>query len=115
MGKQTFERTKNILIILLLVFFLISITDASASAVQIKGTRSYQLGYLKGAQDGYKVGYDAGYGDCLKSGQKGILNRIPDPSIKDNWTKNYKRGYEDGFKKGYIVGYNNSRFKCLKE
>lgn len=115
MGKQIFCRFKKTLSVSLLVFFLISLTAASASATQVKGTRSYQLGYQSGAQDGYKVGYDAGSEDCLKSGQKGVLTKIPDPLIKDNWIENYKIGYKEGFKQGYINGYNDGRFKCLKK
>lgn len=115
MGTQIFDRLKKILSVSLLFFFLISLTDVSASEINFKSTREYQLGYQAGAHDSYKVGYDAGYEDCLKSGQKGVLTRIPDPSIKDNWTENYKRGYEEGFKKEFIVGYNNGRFKCLKK
>jgi flagellar biosynthesis/type III secretory pathway protein FliH len=92
---------------------MVFVTASSASAKQVNG--NYQTGYQAGTQDGYKVGYNAGHEDCLKNGQNGVLTKIPNPTIKDKWTKSYTKGYKEAFKKGYISGYNNARFKCLKK
>ena len=115
MGKQRYERIKKTLSVLLLVSFIIFVTDASASAKQINVPRNYQTGYHEGAQDGYKVGYNNGYEDCLKYGKEGVLKKVPAPAIKYNRSKNYNRGYKVGFKNGYLAGYNKGRFKCLKK
>jgi hypothetical protein len=115
MGKQTFMKITKVLSVLLLVSFIMSVTAASASAISVKGPRDYKIGYRAGSQYGYTVGHHAGYEDCLKYGQTGVLTHIPAPAIKNNWTKNYKRGYKEGYKKGYITGYNKWRYKCLKK
>ena len=47
MGKQRYERIKKTLSVLLLVSFIIFVTDASASAKQINVPRNYQTGYHK--------------------------------------------------------------------
>lgn len=137
MRKQTFNRRKKILSILLLLSIMMSVTTALASAKNISnphsdyktgskddakngykvgyGTRDYKIGSQAGAQEGYKLGYKAGNEDCLKHGQIGVLTKIPAPDIKDKWTNNYKTGYNEGFKKGYTAGYNNSRYRCLQK
>ena len=100
---------------LLLVFLIMFVTTASASAKIVHGPRDYKVGSQAGVQYGYKEGYHAGYEDCLKHSHMGVLTKIPSPAIKDNWTNNYKRGYKEGFKKGYVAGYNSERFTCLKK
>ncbi|MHB8103675.1 MAG: hypothetical protein ACYDEF_16295 [Methanosarcina sp.] len=115
MEKQTFARIIKVLSFLLLIFFIMFLTAASAGAKNVYVPCDYQVGSQAGAQYGYKVGYDAGYKDCLKYGLKGVLTKIPVPDIKDEWTNNYKRGYIESFKKEYIEGYHDVRFACLKE
>jgi hypothetical protein len=128
MGKQTFNRITKTLGIILLVFAMMFMTAASASAKNVYnpaniqdghkagyGSRDYKMGSLGGAQDGYQVGYNAGTEDCLNYDQIGVLTKIPAPDIKNKWTNNYKRGYKESFKKGYIAGYHNGRLKCLKK
>ena len=77
MGKQTFMKITKILSVLLLVSFIMSVTAASASAISVKGPRDYKIGYRAGSQYGYTVGHHAGYEDCLKYGQTGVLTHIP--------------------------------------
>jgi flagellar biosynthesis/type III secretory pathway protein FliH len=113
MGNQTFSRIRKILGVLLLVSLILFVTASSASAKL--SNKDYQTGYQAGTKDGYKVGYNAGHEDCLKHGQNGVLTKIPDPTVKDQWTKSYIKGYKEAFKKAYVSGYNNARFKCLKK
>jgi hypothetical protein len=116
MGKQTPNRIKKILSVLLLVSFVIFVTAASASARNVNiSPPGSKGGYDAGYQNGYKSGYDIGHQDCLKYGKKGTLTKIPAAFIKDNWTEKYKKDYKDGFKIGYISGYHSERYKCLKK
>jgi hypothetical protein len=89
--------------------------DISATETNGYGFRANKIGSLSGSQYGYKEGYNVGLEDCLKHRQKGVLTKITDPVINNNWTKNYRGGYKEGFKKGYLNGYNDARFKCLKK
>lgn len=131
MGKQKFTRSTKILSVLSLVFFVISVTSASASGTHIDasphdrdasasnkngyGPRDSKIGFLSGFQYGYKEGYNAGIEDCLKHRQEGVLTKMTEPEINDKWTEKYKRSYREGFNKGYLNGYNDARFKCLKK
>ena len=106
MGKQKFTRSTKILSVLSLVFFVISVTaasasgnvhidasahdrDASASKKNDYGSRDYKIGSLSGSQYGYKEGYNAGLEDCLKHRQEGVLTKMTEPEINDKWTENY--------------------------
>ena len=125
MGKQKFTRSTKILSVLSLVFFVISVTaasasgnahiDASASETNGHGSRDSKIGSLSGSQYGYKEGYNAGLEDCLKHRQEGVLTKMTEPEINNKWTRNYKISYRKGFNKGYLNGYNDARFKCLKK
>lgn len=124
MGKQKFTRSTKILSVLSLVFFVISVTAASASGTHIDasasnkngyGPRDSKIGFLSGSQYGYKEGYNAGIEDCLKHRQGGVLTKMTEPEINAKWTEKYKRSYREGFNKGYLNGYNDARFKCLKK
>ena len=116
MRKQTSNKIKKTLSVLLLVSFIMFVTAASVNAKNVNNSHlSYEGGYAKGYLDSYKNGYNAGHQDCLKYGKQGIITKIPDPVIKDNWTKDYAKDYTDGFKKGYISGYDSGRYTCLKK
>ncbi len=54
MGKQTFDRTKKILSILLTIFFIITLTVASASAAELNGNNGCKNGActVGGCHDG---------------------------------------------------------------
>jgi len=145
MGKQKFTSLTKTLGVLLLVSFIMFVTDASASAVAEQGgrnstpsalhsilvpasihigkennnagygSRDYKVGSQAGAQNGYKEGYNAGLEDCFKNGRQRVLKKVNSPKINDKWTGNYKKGYSDSFNKGYLKGYSDARFKCLKK
>ncbi len=132
MGKQKFTRSTKILSVLSLVFFVISVTTASASgnahidssahdrdtsASKKNGydSRDSKIGSLSGSQYGYKEGYNAGLEDCLKHRQEGVLTKMTESEINNKWTRNYKISYRKGFNKGYLNGYNDARFNCLKK
>jgi hypothetical protein len=73
MDKQTFARVKKLLCILLLVFFVMSLTAASRSAsLNLRwgpeSKQNYNYTYAIGTKDanntGYKAGNTAGFNDC---------------------------------------------------
>src|SRR5665647_3310004 len=87
MGKQKFTRSTKILSVLSLVFFVISVTaasasgnvhidasahdrDASASKKNDYGSRDYKIGSLSGSQYGYKEGNNAVLKDFLNIDKK---------------------------------------------
>ena len=116
MGKQTSNKIKKTLSVLLLVSFIMFLTATSVNAKNVNISHlGYNGGYAAGYLDSYKSGYTTGHQDCLKYGKQGILTKIPDPVIKDNWTEDYKKDYINGFKKGYISGYDSGRYTCLKK
>jgi hypothetical protein len=115
MGKQSFDRIKKILCVLLLISFIMSATITAVNATSVKNTLSYKLGYNAGTKDGYKAGRDAGKQDCFKYRQNEAITKIPNPIDKASWSKDYTVGYNLGFKDNYIDSYNEERFKCLQK
>ena len=115
MGNNKFYRIKKILGILLAVCFLLSVTAASVSADDNSKYGENKDGYNPGYNEGYKDGEKQGQIDCKQYGSKEILQKIPSPSNKYNWTKYYTENYNKGYKNGYLDGYNPSRYTCLKK
>jgi hypothetical protein len=115
MVKQSFDRIKKILCVLLLISFIMSATVTAVSAIPVKNNHNRQLGYQAGTKDGYKVGCDAGKQDCIKYRQSGATTKIPTPVDKASWSKDYTVGYNLGFKDSFVAGYHEERFKCLQK
>jgi hypothetical protein len=114
MRNKNFDRIKKTFALLLLLFFVLSITAASASA---SGNSNYGK-----TEDGYKDGYDKGSEDgkiqakkdCEQYGSRDVLSKIPSPPDSDGWTEYYKDNYKNVYEKGYVDGYNQIRYGCLK-
>jgi hypothetical protein len=102
MKKQTFNRIKKTLGVLLLVSLIMFVTSAAASAENVN------VSPRDGYEDGYKDGSKVGYEDCLKHGKQGVLTKISTPpNIKD-------KDDIEKYKQGYVNGYNTNRFKCVQ-
>jgi flagellar biosynthesis/type III secretory pathway protein FliH len=111
MGKQTFDRTKKTLGILLAVCFLISVTAALVSA----SNKDYEDGYKDGYKQGYKEGYKKGYAAGTKTaeevqaeyksgvggwGHSGFSGTDYGNGFNEGYKVGYKQGYSGGFKAG---------------
>ena len=114
MGNKTVVRTGKMLFILLLTFFLISVT---AAAVSINTDISkfgpidkkyYMDGYNKGFHDGSIAGYTAGMKDGYNDSQKGLDNKSGSGGKSNLATRSgyaFDLGYTDGFNNGYRQGH----------
>jgi len=130
MGKQTFEKTKKTLGILLLVFFVVSITVTAVSARIVGPTNTSKFGpvskqnYDKGARDGSDKGYSDGHTAGMRLGDSDCKTGKPNSGGKDvkgNATAKsssaYDLGYADGYNAlypmGYSIGYTQGYNDCI--
>jgi len=124
MEKQTFVRARKTLNRLLLILFIIAVSDASVNAntdiskFELFSKKNYLDGYNGGFYDGSTAGYTAGMKDGYSNCQKGLDNKVGSGEKIDLVSKNssaFDLGYTDGFNNGYLqgqsagykVGYNN--------
>jgi hypothetical protein len=114
MGNQTIVRTGKMLCILLLAFFVISVTAAAVSTntdISKFGPidkKYYMDGYNKGFHDGSTAGYTAGMKDGYNDSQKGLVNKNGSCGKSNLETRSgaaFDRGYTDGFNNGYRQGH----------
>jgi flagellar biosynthesis/type III secretory pathway protein FliH len=114
MGNKTVVRTGKMLFILLLTFFLISVTAAAVSAnMDISkfgpiDKKNYMNGYNKGFHDGSIAGYTAGMKDGYNDSQKGLDNKSGSGGKSNLATRSsyaFDLGYTDGFNNGYRQGH----------
>ncbi len=129
MDKETFARVKKLLFILLLVFFVMSLTAASISAsLNLRwgpeSKQNYNYAYAIGENDantaGYNAGNTAGFNDC----ESGLPNNGGNTNINmaPKSDAAYDIGYADGhnikykleYKQGYIDGYKNCQSEGLQ-
>jgi len=112
MGKQTFDRTKKTLGILLLVLFVISIAATAVSAI----TDTSKFGPIskQNYQKGYQEGADAGSAAAREEGEKqGDLDcKTGKPysggrDVKFNVTTKSNAAYDLGYADGYDYDYNS--------
>jgi hypothetical protein len=118
MGNQTVVRTGKMLYILLLAFFVITVTAAAVSAnMDISkfgpiDKKNYMNGYNKGFHDGSIAGYTAGMKDGYNDSQKGLDNNRGSGG-KCNFATGsiyafdlgYADGFNNGFRQGHCAGY----------
>ena len=126
MEKQTIVRARKTLNLLLLILFIIAVSDASVSAntdiskFELFSKKKYLDGYNGGFHDGSTAGYTAGMKDGYRNCQKGLDNKVGSGGKIDLVSKSssaFDLGYADGFNNGYLqgqsagykVGYNNHR------
>jgi len=110
MGKKKFFRVTKTMAILLALCFVLSVTVASVNAAtfeQRNKLHDHGDQYGQGYKDGYAKGHNDGEKQCIQSGSKDNLQKIPDPSNND-------KSYRESFKQGYLTGYNEIRYSCLK-
>ena len=89
------RHTRNTLVILLAVCFLVSLAATTATAKSI-GPKNCQQQYDKGFKDGYQDGFKYGVHDCH---QKMFANHMKHTKI-DCYDKGYAAGYPKGYKAG---------------
>ena len=108
MDKQTFTRVKKLLCILLLVFFVMSLTAVLISAsLNLRwgpeSKQNYNYAYAIGTtianNTGYEAGNTAGFNDCESelpnNGGNININMAPQSNIP------YDKGYADGYNMKY--------------
>jgi hypothetical protein len=105
MINRKLGRIKKHFVILLVLGFVLSVTAASASAAG-NGKDGYNKGYDDGKKQGQK--------DCEQYGSRETLSKIPSPPSKNGWTRQNRDNYNSDYEKGYIDGYNGKRYSCLK-
>jgi|WetSurMetagenome_2_1015567.scaffolds.fasta_scaffold738899_1 hypothetical protein len=114
MRSTRFCRIKKVLAFLLLLCFTLSVTTATAKALDNGNCSENEYGYKDGYYKGSEDGKIQGKKDCEQYGSKDVLSKIPYSSSEYGWTENYKKNYDCGYKKGYIDSYNQFRYNCLK-
>jgi hypothetical protein len=100
--------------ILLMLFFILSVTAASASAADTGTGSTNGYGYIAGYNKGFEDGKVQAKKDCEQYGSKDILSKIPSPPEQYGCAEYYKHNFNNGYEKGYVIGYNLVRYGCLK-
>lgn len=106
-------RIKKTFCFFTMVFFIISLTAAAASAVPLKEWKEYKQGYTEGYKRGYSSGHNKGYNDgrdgCENDAAYSIKQvnalTVTSNELSKRYGKAYATGFRDGYKKGYEKGY----------
>jgi hypothetical protein len=114
MRKQSFDRGKKVLAILLAVLFVLTLTAVSVGAfVSTNATSSVQNGNdCREYNRGYYNGYQKGYHDGFVYGRNCEKARIFPMIYYAPCSSGYNGGYFNGYRTGYNHGYAYGKKFC---
>jgi transcription elongation factor len=88
-------------VFLLLIFFVLFVSNASAS--------TWDDGYKTGYNDGSSVGANQAHADNAAYGNQNLFSAAPECNIQTD-SRDYRSGYKSGYREGYYCSYRNIRY-----